>query len=122
MLASVLIQYSVKSLNKVFDYLMENLFLVFLFPNYAFYFLEIVITNIIIWLSLFHYKTSDAIKRLNIIVYLLMNYFLMLLLSVVDSNKLDIFSSSLFNFKLDINSYKFLILNLHKSSIFFLFI
>ena len=61
-----------QALNKVFDYLMENLFLVFLFPNYAFYFLEIVITNIIIWLSLFHYKTSDAIKRLNIIVYLLM--------------------------------------------------
>ena len=81
-----------QALNKVFDYLMENLFLVFLFPNYAFYFLEIVITNIIIWLSLFHYKTSDAIKRLNIIVYLLMNYLLMLLLSVVDSNKLDIFS------------------------------
>ena len=81
-----------QALNKVFDYLMENLFLVFLFPNYAFYFFEIVITNIILWLSLFHYKTSEAIKRVNIIVYLLMNYLLMLLLSVVDSNKLDIFS------------------------------
>ena len=81
-----------QSLNKVFDYLIENLFLVFLFPNYAFYFLEIVITNIIVWLSLFRYKTSDAIKRVNIIVYLFMNYFLMLILSVIDSNKLDIFS------------------------------
>ena len=81
-----------ESLGQVFEYLVENLFVVFLFPNYAFYFVEILITNIILWVSLFHSKTSDAIKKLNIVVYLIMNYLLMLVLSVIDINQLDIFT------------------------------
>ncbi len=83
-----------QSLNKAFEFLIENLFVVFLFPNYALYFLEIVITNIILWVSLFHYKTSEKIKRVNVVVYLIMNYLLMLNLSVIDVEKLDIFNVS----------------------------
>ena len=83
-----------KSLNKVFEYLMDNLFVMLLFPNYVFYFLEILGTNIILWVSLFNNKTNEAIKKLNIIVYLFMNYLLMLVLSVIDTNKLDIFTVS----------------------------
>ena len=83
-----------QSLNQVFEYLVDNLFVILLFPNYAFYFLEIVITNIIIWFSLFHSKTSELIKRLNVVVYLIMNYILILVLSVINTEQLDIFTVS----------------------------
>lgn len=79
-------------LNNLFDYMMNNLFIVIYFPNIAIYFAAIIATNIILWISLFNYKTSENIKRLNIIIYLIMNYLLVLIFSVINKNKLDIFS------------------------------
>ena len=82
------------SLNYFFDYLMDNLFLAILFPNFAIYFAMIIIMNIIVWISIFNYRTSDIIKRVNTIIYILMNYLLALTLKVVDASKLNIFSES----------------------------
>lgn len=79
-------------LENIFDYMMNNLFIAIYFPNLAIYFAAIIITNIILWISIFNYKTSDNIKRLNIVIYLLMNYLLVLILNVINNNKLDIFS------------------------------
>ena len=79
-------------LNNLFDYMMNNLFIVIYFPNLAIYLAAIIITNIILWISLFNYKTSENIKRLNIVIYLIMNYLLILIFNVINKNKLDIFS------------------------------
>ena len=79
-------------LNNLFDYMMNNLFIVIYFPNLAIYLAAIIITNIILWISLFNYKTSENIKRLNIVIYLIMNYLLVLIFNVINKNKLDIFS------------------------------
>lgn len=79
-------------LSKMFDYMMNNFFIAVYFPNLAIYMAAIVIMNIIVWISIFNFKTDKLVKRLNIIVYILMNYILALLLSVINSNKLDIFT------------------------------
>ena len=79
-------------LNNLFDYMMNNLFIVIYFPNIAIYFAAIIATNIILWISLFNYKTSENIKKLNIVIYLIMNYLLVLIFNVINKNKLDIFS------------------------------
>lgn len=82
------------SLNQAFDYLMNHLFIAVLFPNFAIYFVGVVITNIIFWVSFFHSKTSDVIRKTNIIVYFLLSYLLILILSIVNINQLDVFSES----------------------------
>ena len=86
------------SLAKMFDYMMNNLFVAIYFPNLAIYFAAIIATNIILWTSVFSFKTSKIIKRVNIVVYVIMNYLLALILSVINSEKLDVFSqNSIYN-------------------------
>ncbi len=89
-LISLLISY-LPSINKIFDNMINNLFIVIYFPNLAVYFTAIIVTSIILWISLFSYKTSYLIKRLNLVIYLIINYIFALLLYVINNNKLDIF-------------------------------
>lgn len=79
------------SLSKMFDYLVNNLFIAVYFPNLAIYLLALIITNIILWISIFNDKTTKVIKNINIIVFCLINYLLALLLSVINNQKLDIY-------------------------------
>ncbi len=83
-----------ESLSSMIEYLMNNLFVVIYFPNLAVYFAAIVITNLILWFSVFNYKASTIIRNVNIIVYLLMSYLLIVLLSVINTEKLDVFNQS----------------------------
>ena len=55
------------SLAKMFDYMMNNLFIVIYFPNIAIYLAAIIATNIILFISIFSNKTSKVIKNINII-------------------------------------------------------
>lgn len=87
-------------ITNIFDYMMNNLFIAIYFPNLAIYFAALIIMNIILWISLFHSKTSELIKKINIIVYILMNYLLILILSVINKDNLDVFTqSSVYNNK-----------------------
>ena len=81
-----------ESINNIFDYMMNNLFIAIYFPNLAIYFAAIIITNVIVWISIFNFKTSEIIKRLNVVIYMIINYLLFLILNVVSTNKLDVFS------------------------------
>lgn len=81
------------SIGKVFDNMMNNLFIVIYFPSLAVYFAAIIATSIILWVSLFSYKTSELIKRLNLVMYLIINYLFALVLYVINTKKLDIFST-----------------------------
>ncbi len=95
--ASILISLIVvyhDSLGKMFDYMMDNLFIVLYFPNVAVYMAAIVITNIILWTSVFNFKTPKLVKTINVIVYGIIHYFLALILNVISKNGLDIFSQS----------------------------
>ena len=80
------------SLCNMFQYMMENFFVVLYFPNLAIYLAALIATNIILWISIFSYKSSKQIKTLNTIVYIIMNYLLALLLNVINKNNLDIFT------------------------------
>ena len=82
------------SLASIFDYMMNNLFIAIYFPNLAIYFAAIIIMNVILWVSLFSFKTTNIIKKVNVVIYVIMNYLLALLLSVINTNKLDIFNQA----------------------------
>ncbi len=80
------------SLGKIFDYMMNNFFIAILFPNIAIYLAALIIMNIIVWISIFSFQTSEYIKKLNCIIYVIMNYILFLVLSVISKKNLDIYS------------------------------
>ena len=82
------------SLAKMFDYMMNNLFIIVYFPNIAIYLAAIIATNVILFISIFSNKTSKVIKNINIIVYTIINYLLVLLLFTVNKSGLDLFSQS----------------------------
>ena len=88
-----LLIYYLPSISKIFDNMINNLFIVIYFPSLAVYFAAIIATSIILWVSLFSYKTSNLIKRLNLVIYLIINYLFALLLYVINNNKLDVFNT-----------------------------
>ena len=79
---------------KMFDYMMNNLFVAIYFPNLAIYFAAIIITNIIFWVSIFNRKISKWIRVINTSVFCMITYILILVMSVISKNKLDIFSQT----------------------------
>ena len=83
-----------ESISNLLDYMMNNFFIALYFPNLAIYFFAIIITNIIVWISIFNFKTSEIIKRLNIIIFIIMHYLFALILKVISEYKLDVFSQS----------------------------
>lgn len=82
------------SIGKMITYMMNNFFIVAFFPNLAIYMAALIATNIIMWVSIFSYKSSKQIKLLNITIYIIMNYLLSLILSTVKTSNLDIFSQT----------------------------
>ncbi len=87
----ILIKYA-NSLTTMADYMMNNLFIVFYFPNIAVYLASILITNIIMWISLFNSSTKTSIKVLNSIIFSIIHYVLILILNIITTKKIDVFN------------------------------
>lgn len=93
LLAGIIYQYK-DSLGSMLDYMMNNLFIVIYFPNLAIYVAAIVITNIIIWTSIFSKKVPNIIKYLNITIYCIITYILILILNIINKKGLNIFDQN----------------------------
>lgn len=82
------------SLADLFDYMMNNFFIVLYFPNLAIYFAAIITTNIILWISIFNQKITKWIKGINTVIFCIIHYLLIVIINVITTNKLDIFSQT----------------------------
>lgn len=82
------------SLSTMFDYMMNNFFIVFYFPNLAIYLAAIIATNIILLVTIFNFKEDKILKYLNTTIYCMIHYLLVLILNVVAKNKLDVFDQT----------------------------
>ena len=82
------------SLGNMFSYMMNNFFVAVYFPTIAIYLAALIAMNIVVWVSIFGFKSSKQIKTLNLSIYVIMNYILALLLKVINTNKLDIFDQA----------------------------
>lgn len=80
------------NLVNMFDYMMNNFFIIFYFPNLAIYLAAIIISNIIMLTSLLSKKMPHFIKNINITLYSIMTYLLVLVLNIIKENKLDVFT------------------------------
>lgn len=82
------------SLSGMFDYMMNNFFIVFYFPNLAIYLFAIILTNIILFATIFNFKEDKLLKYINTTIYCMIHYLLVLILNVVTTNKLDVFDQA----------------------------
>ena len=79
------------SLSSMYDYMMNNFFIGFYFPNLAIYLAAIILTNVILLKTIFNFREDKLLKILNTIVYSIIHYLLILILEIINSNKLDVF-------------------------------
>lgn len=90
---AIIIMYK-ESLMSMVDYMMNNLFIIIYFPNLAIYLAAIILTTIILWVSVFNFKTSKIIRNINITIYCIINYLLFILLNIINEQKLDVFDQT----------------------------
>lgn len=84
-----------KELFSLFDYMMNNFFILIYFPNLAIYFCFIIITNIILWVSIFNKKITNLLRNINTTIFCFIHYILILIINIITKNKLDIFKPEL---------------------------
>lgn len=82
------------SLSTMYDYMMNNFFIGFYFPNLAIYLAAIIITNIILLRTIFNFKEDKLLKVINTFIYCLIHYILVLILGIINSNKIDVFDQA----------------------------
>ena len=83
-----------EELFELFDYMMNNFFIAIYFPNLAIYFAAVVITNIILWISVFNRKINKWIRTINTIMFCVIHYLLILIINIMVTNKLDIYDQT----------------------------
>ena len=90
---AILVGYS-SSISKMFDYMMNNFFIALYFPNLAIYFAALIVANIIFLVSVFNPKITKIIKNINVIFFATINYLLALILNIIHTEKLDVFTQT----------------------------
>lgn len=86
----IIIRYS-SYLNKLFDNLINNIFMQIFFPNLATYVIIIIITNFIFLYSIIK-KTSNLSKVINVIFFTVIMVFMLYTLEQIITNNINIYS------------------------------
>ena len=92
-LIAIIIKYHA-SLSTMYDNMMNNIFVIIYFPNISVYLAAIITTNIIMWISMFNKNSKLFTKIVNSVAFFAMHYLLILLLSIITANNLDVFNQT----------------------------
>lgn len=82
------------NLSNMMDYMMNNLFIIIYFPNLAIYLAAILTSNVICLVTVFSKKMPKIIKKINILMYCVISYILIIILNIINENNLDVFNQS----------------------------
>lgn len=93
LIGSILLIYN-SSLSTMFDYMMNNFFIGFYFPNLAIYLAAIILTNIILLKTIFNFREDKLLKFINTIIYCLIHYILVLILGIINAKNIDVFDQA----------------------------
>ena len=86
----LMVQYG-KNFTTLIDYAVNQVFVGYYFPNIVLYIIMLLIATIITLVSIFHKEITKTIKVTNSIFYGFLVYFLVLILSLINNLKLDVF-------------------------------
>jgi len=87
---SVIVKYHT-SFFSILDYLINNVFVIFYFPNIAVYATMIIITNILMLRSIFSHKV-EIIRTLNLAIYSIIMYLMLLIIYTITTENLDVYN------------------------------
>ncbi len=82
------------SLLKIFDSMIDNIFMILYFPNIAAYLFAMIVTNIILWTSILNVKINKVVKVVDCCIFTILHYLLILILNIISTNKLDVFNQT----------------------------
>ena len=88
---AIVIKYNT-SLFQLLDYLIDNIFVILCYPNFAIYILMILISNILVLRTVFKKDMSKPMKITNIIFYCIKMFMMFLILDNITTNEIDVYS------------------------------
>ena len=90
---AIIIKYNT-SLLQLIDYLIDNIFVIIYYPNFATYILMIIISNILVLKSVFTRRISKTVKTINIVFYCIKIFMMFLILDNITTNEIDVYSQA----------------------------
>lgn len=90
-LLALIIGYNV-DMYKLLDYFINNVFYLLIFPNIAVYTGMLIASNILLLTGVLGNNNSKIIKIINVIFYSLIGLFTYLIMDVIVTNKIDVYS------------------------------
>lgn len=90
-LLALIIGYNV-DMYKLLDYFINNVFYLLIFPNIAVYTGMLIASNILLLTGVLGNSNSKIIKIINVIFYSLIGLFTYLIMDVIVTNKIDVYS------------------------------
>ncbi len=85
------IQYGNSFLTLV-DYAINEVFITYYFPNIVIYLIMLIITNIILWKTIFNDNIDFKLKVINSIAFAIIMYLFILAIATINNLKLDVFN------------------------------
>ena len=89
--AFIEIQYG-ESIITVLDYAVNEIFFTYYFPNIVVYLIMLIITNVILWKTIFSDKNDKKLKVINSCAFSIIIYLFILAISAINNLNLDIFN------------------------------
>lgn len=81
------------NLSNLFDYLVNNVFVLIYFPNLAIYAVALITTTYIMFISVFKPQVIKVIKIINSVVFAIIYYLFFILLGIIKNNNLNIYDN-----------------------------
>lgn len=85
------IQYG-ESIVTVLDYAVNEIFYTYYFPNIVIYLIMLIVTNVILWKTIFSKKNDKKLKIINSCAFSIIVYLFILGISAINNLNLDIFN------------------------------
>lgn len=80
------------SILTLFDYAINEVFITYYFPNIVIYLLMLIITNIILWKTIFNDKVNFKLKVINSTAFAIIMYLFILAVSSINNLNLNVFN------------------------------
>lgn len=76
----------------LFDYLINNIFILLFFPNVAVYMLVLIVVNIIMIKSILNKSNQKILKTFNCVMFIIFNLIFYLMIDTIINDKIDIYN------------------------------
>lgn len=74
------------------DYAINEVFITYYFPNIVIYIIMLIVTNIVLWKTIFNDKIDKKLKAINSLAFAIITYLFILAISTINTLELNVFN------------------------------